>query len=256
MEFVGEIAEAQRRLAECRELAERRHAVLEALAPRRGQRVLELGCGGGLLLREIGFALGPHGLAAGVDISPDQIRAAAAGSVGIPAVKAAVGDVRALAYPDAVFDAAVAVQVIEYVPEVETVLAEARRVLKPGGRLLCLATNWASAFWHGPPPDLTAHVTALWDGHAAHPNLPARLAPLLSRAGFAAIRQLPVPVVNAEYGPHGFAYWLARLMTAQARAEGLPAREAEAWIAALDSSDAAGEFFFSMVPILTEATAV
>ncbi len=64
MEFTGEIAEIQQRLAA------RRHAVLQELAPRRGERVVEVGCGAGLLLRDIGLALGPHGLAAGVDISP------------------------------------------------------------------------------------------------------------------------------------------------------------------------------------------
>lgn len=77
MEFTGEIATIQQRLAACHEMAARRHAVLQELAPRRGERVIEVGCGAGLLLREIGLALGPHGLAAGVDVSPDQIAAAA-----------------------------------------------------------------------------------------------------------------------------------------------------------------------------------
>jgi protein-L-isoaspartate O-methyltransferase len=39
MEFTGEIAEIQQRLAV------RRDAVLQELAPRRGERVLEVGCG-------------------------------------------------------------------------------------------------------------------------------------------------------------------------------------------------------------------
>ena len=73
MEFTGEIAEIQQRLAASHEMAVRRNAVLQELAPRRGERVIEVGCGAGLLLRDIGLALGPHGLAAGVDISPDQI---------------------------------------------------------------------------------------------------------------------------------------------------------------------------------------
>ena len=54
MEFTGEIARLQQRLAECQELSLRRYAVVEQLAPRRGERVLEIGCGAGLLLREIG----------------------------------------------------------------------------------------------------------------------------------------------------------------------------------------------------------
>lgn len=153
------------------------------------------------------------------------------------------------------FDAAVAVQALDYVAEVETALAEARRVLKRGGRLLVLATNWDSAFWHGAAPALTAEIAAAWEGHAAHPNLPARLAPMLARAGFRAIRQLPVPVVNPSFEAGAYAYWLARLMAAHARARGVAAERAAAWLAALDRAEAEGEFFFSSVPILTTARA-
>ncbi|GMG81953.1 hypothetical protein LNKW23_11660 [Paralimibaculum aggregatum] len=255
MEFTGEIAEIQQQLARCSDIAARRLAVAQTLAPRRGERLLEIGCGAGLLLRELALAVGPHGLAAGLDISPDQIGAAEAECTGIPAAKPEIGDVRALGYGDAVFDAAVAVQAVEYVPEVETALAEIRRVLKAGGRFHCLATNWTSSFWHGPEIGLTARIASAWENHAAHPNLPARLAPMLARAGFTGIRQLPVPIVNADFGPAAFAYWLARLMAAHAAREGTAPGTAEAWLAALAAADAEGEFFFSSVPILTTAIA-
>ncbi len=253
MRFVGEIAEIQQRLAEASELALRRAAVLQALAPRRGERLLELGCGAGHLLRDLALAVGPHGLAAGVDISEDQIRAAKAICEGIPAAKPETADLRHLGYPDGVFDATVAVQVIEYVPEAAAALSEARRVTKRGGRLHCLATNWDSAFWHGAEPGLTAEIAAAWEAHAAHPNLPARLPPLLAQAGFSEIRQVPVPVVNPDLHAGAFAYWLARLMAAFAVSEGVAPARAEAWLAALDRAEAEGEFFFSSVPILTTA---
>lgn len=255
MDFTGEIATAQQRLAACQEMAARRHAVLQELNPRRGERVLEVGCGAGLLLRDIGLALGPHGLAAGVDVSPDQIAAATRECAGVPAVKPMVCDIRALDYPDGVFDAAVAVQVVEYIDDPEGALAELRRVLKPGGRFLCLATNWDSAFWHGPDVGLTAEIAAAWEGQAAWPNLPARLPPMLARGGFASIRTLPVPIVNPNLHENTFAYWIARLMAAYAVGRGVPGPRADAWLQALDAAEAEGEFFFSSVPILTTAIA-
>ncbi len=255
MDFTGEIASVQQRLAACQEMAARRHAVLQELNPRRGERVLEVGCGAGLLLRDIGLALGPHGLAAGVDISPDQIAAATRECAGVPAVKPMVCDIRKLGYPDSVFDAAVAVQVVEYIEDAPGALAELRRVLKPGGRFLCLATNWDSAFWHGPAVGLTAEIAGAWDGHAAWPNLPARLPPMLARSGFASIRTLPVPVVNPNLHENTFAYWIARLMAAYAAAQGVPRERAAEWLAALDAAEVEGEFFFSSVPILTTAIA-
>ena len=255
MEFTGEIAQIQQRLAMTQELAARRTAVIEALSPRRGERVLEVGCGAGLLLREIGLAVGPHGLAAGVDVSPDQIAAAEHECAGVPAVKPEVADIRALTYPRDVFDAAVAVQVIEYIEDVSAALAEVRRVLKTGGRLLCLATNWDSAFWHGADPELSREMIARWDGHAPHPNLPARLSPLLVAAGFRAVRQIPVPIVNASLHENSFGYWAARMMAAYAISTGLPEERARDWLDQLAKADAADEFFFSSVPILTTATA-
>jgi SAM-dependent methyltransferase len=255
MDFTGEIATIQQRLAACHEMAARRHAVLQELAPRRGERVIEVGCGAGLLLREIGLALGPHGLAAGVDVSPDQIDAATRECTGVPAVKPMVCDIRALDYPDGVFDAAVAVQVVEYIGDAEGALAELRRVLKPGGRFHCLATNWDSAFWHGPDEALTAEITEVWDSHAPWPNLPARLPPMLARAGFGAIRTLPVPIVNPDLHENTFAWWIARLMAAHAVAEGVAEARADQWLAGLDEAEGQGEFFFSSVPILTTAIA-
>lgn len=253
MEFTGEIARLQQRLTECQELTLRRYAVVEQLAPRRGERVLEIGCGAGLLLREIGLVTGPHGLAAGVDISPDQIARAGEECSGIPAVRPAVGDATALAYPESVFDAAVAVQVIEYIPDAVASLAELHRVLKPGGRLVCLSTNWTSTFWHGADTAVTSAVATAWESHADHPNLPARLAPMLQRAGFVAIRQLPVPIVNPEFDNGSYAYWLAQLMAGYAIEHGVAETVAADWLAALQAAEDKGEFFFSSVPILTTA---
>ncbi len=255
MRFVGEIAEIQQRLTRSREFADRRHTVLQELAPRRGERIVEVGCGAGLLLREIGISLGPHGLALGLDISPDQIATAAKECAGVPAVVPQVGDLLAIDQPDGVFDAAVAVQVIEYVEAAEAAVSEIRRILKPGGRFVCLATNWDTAVWHGVPRALTAEITAAWESHAPWPNLPAVLAPMLARRGFRVTRQIPVPVVNPSWHPDSFAWGTAHLMAAHAVESGVSETVAHDWLDALEKAEAAEEFFFSSLPIMTTAIA-
>jgi arsenite methyltransferase len=145
--------------------------------------VLEAGCGSGLLLREIGAAVGEQGLAIGIDVSPDQLTAARSHCKDMTQVQVRVEDMRAVAAADELFDATVSVQVLEYVPDVETAVAEAARVTKPGGRFVNVATNWGSLWWAGGEAELTARMVSAWHGHAPHPNLSHALC-THSRRGF------------------------------------------------------------------------
>ena len=74
--------------------------------------------------------------AAGVDISKDCLRHAERlleKKEVVGRSELSVADVRSLPYPDDTFDVVVAVEVLEHIPDPEAGLAEAMRVLKPGG---------------------------------------------------------------------------------------------------------------------------
>lgn len=96
-----------------------------------GLRVLDVGCGGGLLAEELA-ALGC--VVSGVDPSPGSIataeRHAAAGGL---TIDYRIGPGEALPYPAASFDLVTCVDVLEHVAEVGAVLSEIARVLRPGG---------------------------------------------------------------------------------------------------------------------------
>ena len=107
-----------------------------------GARALDLACGTG----DLTFALAARGArAAGLDITPRMIelarrksvRPAAAG----PAPAWLVGDMMALPFADESFDVVTTGYGIRNVPVIEPALAEIRRVLRPGGRLLSLDFN-------------------------------------------------------------------------------------------------------------------
>jgi arsenite methyltransferase len=87
------------------------------------------------------------------------------------------GDALALPFPDGSFDTVTATQVYEYVADIPAALAEARRVLRPGGRLLILDTDWDSLVWHSSDPARMHRVLTAWDEHLADPHLPRRPAP-------------------------------------------------------------------------------
>lgn len=106
-------------------------AVSDALGPLPGRLVLDLGCGKGRFADQL-RALGAN--VVGVDLSAAML---AAGS-GFPRARASA---RRLPFASGAFDAVVAVEVLEHVDAVAPVLAEARRVLRPGGRLAVVDKN-------------------------------------------------------------------------------------------------------------------
>jgi SAM-dependent methyltransferase len=113
-----------------------------------GDLVLDLGCGGG----RHAFALLRKGArVVALDHSMSEVEAVRtmfgamreAGEIpaGTPAV-ALCGDAYRLPFPDGVFDAVVAAEVLEHLADDARVFAELRRVLKPGGRIAVSVPRW------------------------------------------------------------------------------------------------------------------
>ena len=76
LSFAGDMARLQRAFTESHDAVVRRGIVLKTLNLRTGERVLELGCGGGYYTHDVGRFVGPTGRVCAIDISPDQIAAA------------------------------------------------------------------------------------------------------------------------------------------------------------------------------------
>ncbi|HET9016530.1 MAG TPA: methyltransferase domain-containing protein, partial [Thermomicrobiaceae bacterium] len=108
---------------------ERGADLLGLLAPRPGERVVDLGCGTGHLTRAIADA-GADVL--GIDASPEMVAQARRN---YPDLRFAVGDARDLRL-DAPVDAVFSNAVLHWVPEPERVAASLSRALVPGGRLV------------------------------------------------------------------------------------------------------------------------
>jgi ubiquinone/menaquinone biosynthesis C-methylase UbiE len=108
------------------------------LQPRRGERVLEIGPGTGLQSLHVAPRLGADGQLAIVDIQQqmlDHVMARAARH-SIGNISPHLAGAGALPFADAEFDAAYLVTVLGEIPQPQAALAELRRVLKPGGRLV------------------------------------------------------------------------------------------------------------------------
>ena len=118
-------------------------AMVEWLNPQPGWRVLDVAGGTGDIAFRIAAQARTRGGDAEItvcDINADMLAEGRrrAGEKGEPAIAWVRGDAERLPFPDAHFDAYTIAFGIRNVTHIEAALLEARRVLKPGGRFLCL----------------------------------------------------------------------------------------------------------------------
>jgi arsenite methyltransferase len=224
-----------------------RDAIRKMLAPRPREHVLDIGSGPGFLAMEIAKDVGPEGIVHGVDISESMIAIARRRE---PATESAplqfqLADARTLPFPDASFDAAVSTQVFEYIDDVPAALAEAHRVLTPGGRLLLLDTDWDSIVWHSREPQRMRRVLAAWDAHAADPHLPRTLPGLIRDAGFTLTDTTVMPLFNRRYDPDTYSAGVTPIIAAfVAGQNGITADQAASW--AQELTELGDRYFFSL----------
>jgi arsenite methyltransferase len=229
------------------DVVEQRRVVLEALAPRPGERVLDVGSGPGLLAAEIAAAVGPDGQVCGVDVSESMLALARARATrpGSAPVEFRRAGAEQLPCADGSFDAAASTQVFEYVEDVPGALAEIHRVLRPGGRVLLLDTDWDSIVWRSGDDERMARVLQAWEQHLVDPKLPRTLRRSLASAGFEVAPPRIVPLFNAGFDRASFSAGLLELVAAfVVGRDGLTAEEVDAWASDLRSQGA--DYFFSL----------
>lgn len=105
----------------------------------RGDRVLDVACGTGVLARAAAEITGPPGSVAGLDIDPGMLAVAKRVAPGIAWHQ---GDAGSLPFPDRSFDAVVSQFGLMFFPDRPAALQEMWRVLRPGGRMAVAV--WAS----------------------------------------------------------------------------------------------------------------
>jgi SAM-dependent methyltransferase len=229
------------------DVIEQRTIVLRSLALRPGQRVLDIGCGPGLLLRELAQQVGPAGRAFGLDLSEPMLEVARRRCADLGHVEFATGDAAILPYEDASLDVVVTTQVYEYVPDIPGALAEVRRVLRPGGRVAILDTDYASLVVHTEDPARLARIVDAWDEHFVHRGLPRILGGQMSDAGFRLRERIAIPIFNPDHHANAFSWHLTRLIAGfSAGRRNCSAADAKGWLAELEELGRQGRYFFSL----------
>jgi ubiquinone/menaquinone biosynthesis C-methylase UbiE len=108
-------------------------ALLDVAGLRRGERVLDVACGTGIVTRRAAQLVGPQGAVAGLDINPAML--AVARTAAPASIEWYEASVESIPCPDASFDVVTCSLGLQFVPDRAAAMREMRRVLKDGGRV-------------------------------------------------------------------------------------------------------------------------
>jgi class 3 adenylate cyclase/SAM-dependent methyltransferase len=230
--------------------AELRRRITELLAPRRGQVLLDVGCGAGDDAIELAELVGPDGSVIGVDKSEGMIAEALgrAAQLGVGNVEFRVGDAENLPVDDNRVDGGRSDRVFQYLTDPARALAELRRVTHPGGVVVVADTDWGASVFDCEDLDLSVRIDNAWTVTRPSGRVGRQLFGLFVRAGFDDVRVFPhssANVVRPDGGPDlaSFGEAVLQAFASQAAEVGaVTAEEASRWLALQRAAASEGRF--------------
>ena len=219
-------------------------AYADRLALADGARALDLGCGTGVAARALARRSGGALRVTGIDQSPDFIAAARrfAAEEGV-APEFRVADAHAPPFADASFDAVVAHTLLSHAADPARVLAEARRVLAPGGRLVVCDGDYASLTWACADSGAGRRMDWALARAAFHNPLVVRSLPGLLAAAGLELEDMAADAVS-EIGGGSYFRTMAETYAPLVAEAGLAsADDVAAWLEEQRAALAAGRFF-------------
>jgi SAM-dependent methyltransferase len=222
-----------------------RRRFLRFVPIRAGQRVLEVGCGTGVVMRDLAALVGPRGAVVGVDPSRGMVETARALARRHPLksrMRWRLAPGSALPFAADRFDAALAVTVLLHVADPAAVVAEMVRVTRPGGRVGVQDQDFGTVAVTHPDRALTERI--LW-GVATHmyeePHSGRRMPALLRAAGLEEIRLLTDVFQDTTLEPFAKSF-LERRAENAVRFSIVDAPTAQTWLDGFTELVALGDF--------------
>jgi arsenite methyltransferase len=156
---------------------------VEAARPRRGETVVDLGCGRGADVLRAAALIGPNGLAIGVDGNRSMLEKARERAAATPHARFVQGDLAAVPLPSRGADVVVSSCAVNHAPDKGAVYREIHRLLRPGGRFAV-----ADVVAEAPLPGEVRSDPAAWAACYGGAIPEAEYLEAIARAGFTDVR--------------------------------------------------------------------
>jgi ubiquinone/menaquinone biosynthesis C-methylase UbiE len=164
--------------------------LVEAAALGRGERVVDMACGTGVVTRLAAERVGPGGAVTGVDVNPGMLAVARSVAADGATIEWHEADAATTGLPDAAYDVALCQLGLQFFADRTAALRELRRLLVPGGRIAVNVAGPAPPMFEILEHALADHISpdaARFVATVFSISEPSQLEQLLDRAGFDAI---------------------------------------------------------------------
>ncbi len=223
-----------------------RETYLDRIAPAPNARILDFGCGTGVVARALAKRDGFAGSIVGIDASDDLVAAARrlAQEDGLgDRIEFQVGDCHAIEDPDDSYDVVIGHTLVSHVADPARVIAEASRLVGSEGTVAIFDGDYASLTYGAGDPDLNQQIVdGILAAVVANPYVMRRVPELLRRSGLDVVAFLPE--ILAEAGEGAFFASLFESYVPMAVSAGTVSSEAaEDWLAFQREASRIGSFF-------------
>jgi ubiquinone/menaquinone biosynthesis C-methylase UbiE len=237
-------AQQQEELAATVDMVAQRQAMLNLLNLRPGERTIDIGSGNGALVRDMLEVVGNNGHACGVDNS--EIMIGLAKKI-CPEATFLKGEATEIPVEDFDYDVLTTSQLLCFVDEVPNALREFYRILKPGGRLLILDTDWGSLVWNSRNQSFMDRVMEMYITPYVDPYIPRSLSKQLLEAGFKSLERHSFALLNWERNADSYSQQTSEFVRQlMEKSPDFTEDDWEEWDRDLRETEAAGEYLFSL----------